>query len=83
MGGRVFKFKKNPRYPHNRSEGLTRRGEAQQERLMLGKRAKTMISLLTDFKVLHACTTCGVVFEAQGYNLNYTYGKPRKCPAHG
>lgn len=31
-------FKKNPRYHHKRSEGLTRRGAARQERLMLGHR---------------------------------------------
>lgn len=37
MGGKVFKFKKNPKWVHNRSEGLTRRGEARQERLMRGK----------------------------------------------
>lgn len=29
-------FKKNPRYPHQRSEGTTRRGAARQDRLMAG-----------------------------------------------
>lgn len=37
MGGKILKFRKNPRYIHKRSEGLTRRGEARQTRLMLGK----------------------------------------------
>lgn len=32
----ILKFKKAPRYPHQRSEGTTRRGEARQERLQLG-----------------------------------------------
>lgn len=36
MAGKILKFKKNPKFTHNRSEGLTRRGEARQERLMLG-----------------------------------------------
>ena len=36
MGGRIFRFKKHPKYTHNRSEGLTRRGEERQERLMRG-----------------------------------------------
>ena len=31
-----LKFKKSPRYPHKRSEGLTRRGAARQARLMTG-----------------------------------------------
>jgi hypothetical protein len=30
-------FKKTTRYPHKRSEGLTRRGATRQERLMLGR----------------------------------------------
>jgi hypothetical protein len=34
--GKVFKFKKNPKYLHQRSEGLTKRGAERQKRLMLG-----------------------------------------------
>lgn len=41
MAKPVLKFKKNPRYPHKRSEGLTRRGAARQERLMTGRKART------------------------------------------
>jgi hypothetical protein len=37
VGGKLFKFKKETKYPHKRSEGITRRGEARQERLMLGR----------------------------------------------
>lgn len=36
MAKPVLKFKKSPRYPHQRSEGLTRRGAARQVRLMTG-----------------------------------------------
>lgn len=36
MGGKHLKFKKVTKYPHKRSEGLTKRGEARQERLMTG-----------------------------------------------
>ena len=36
MSGTFLKFKKHTKFPHKRSEGLTRRGEARQERLMRG-----------------------------------------------
>lgn len=40
MGGKIYKFKKNRPWPHKRSEGLTRRGELRQMRLMLGPLGK-------------------------------------------
>lgn len=39
-------FRKNPKYPHKRSEGLTRRGQARQERLMLGGRVVARLVFL-------------------------------------
>jgi hypothetical protein len=42
MGGKLLKFKKVTRYPHKRSEGLTKRGEKRQERLMRGKKKPTL-----------------------------------------
>lgn len=36
MGGDILKFQPNPKFLHKRSEGLTKRGEARQERLMRG-----------------------------------------------
>lgn len=37
MGGKHLKFNKNPKWLHKRSEGVTKRGEIRQLRLMMGK----------------------------------------------
>lgn len=39
MAGKHLKFKKVTKFVHKRSEGLTKRGEVRQERLMLGPRS--------------------------------------------
>lgn len=39
MGGKILKFKKSPKFEHQRSEGTTRRGQKRQERLMRGPKA--------------------------------------------
>lgn len=30
--------------------------------------------------ILLACTKCGTIYEPEGYNLHFTYGKPAICP---
>lgn len=37
MAGKVLKFKKNPKFPHKRSEGLTHRGQKRIENLLRRK----------------------------------------------
>ena len=43
-----LKFKKSPKFPHQRSEGTTRRGEARQVVLMQGKPGKRIVVTRTN-----------------------------------
>lgn len=44
MGGKHLKFKKTPKYPHHRSEGLTHRGQQRLTNLLKGPWKRTAVN---------------------------------------
>lgn len=73
MAKPILKFKKSPRYPHQRSEGLTRRGATRQHRLMTGldldRAMRQILTTVTPETVLHS--TAALVGLGFGALMSY------------